>query len=40
MRVKPDTAPARIPYNGRTYFFCSFECARAFVSRPNQYVKG
>ncbi len=40
MRVKPDTAPARIPYNGRTYFFCSFECARAFVSRPDQYVKG
>jgi class 3 adenylate cyclase len=40
MRVKPDTAPARIPYNGQTYFFCSFECARAFVSRPEQYIKG
>ena len=40
MRVKPDTAPARIPYNGQTYFFCSFECARAFVSRPEHYVKG
>jgi class 3 adenylate cyclase len=39
MRVKPDTAPARIPYDGRTYFFCSFECARAFISRPDQYIK-
>jgi class 3 adenylate cyclase len=40
MHFKPDTAPARIPYNGQTYFFCSFECAKAFVSRPNQYIKG
>jgi class 3 adenylate cyclase len=40
MRVKPDTAPARIPYNGQTYFFCSFECARAFVSRPDRYING
>jgi class 3 adenylate cyclase len=39
MRVKPDTAPARIPYDGQTYFFCSFECAKAFVSRPDRYVK-
>jgi len=39
MRVKPDTAPARIPYDGQIYFFCSFECARAFVSRPDRYVK-
>lgn len=40
MRVEPQTAPARIPYEGRTYFFCSFECASAFVRRPDQYVKG
>lgn len=40
MRVKPDTAPARIPYDGQTYYFCSFECARAFVRRPDQYAKG
>jgi class 3 adenylate cyclase len=39
MRVKPQTATARIPYEGRTYFFCSFECAKDFVSRPDQYVK-
>jgi class 3 adenylate cyclase len=39
MHVKPDTAPARIPHNGQTYFFCSFECAKAFVSRPDRYVK-
>jgi class 3 adenylate cyclase len=40
MRVKPDTAPSRIPYNGQIYYFCSFECAKAFVSRPDQYIKG
>lgn len=39
MRVRPQTAPARIPYEGRTYFFCSFECAKDFVSRPDQYIK-
>ena len=38
MRVKPDSAPARLPYNGKIYFFCSFECAKAFVGRPDQYT--
>ena len=40
MRVKPDNAPARLPYNGKIYFFCSFECAKAFVGRPDRYTNG
>lgn len=28
MHVRRDSAPARLPFAGATYFFCSFECAR------------
>jgi adenylate cyclase len=37
MQVWSDTAPARLPYGGRTYHFCSLECAEAFVKRPQRY---
>lgn len=39
MQLKPDTAPGRLNYQGQNYFFCSFECARAFASRPETYSK-
>jgi adenylate cyclase len=38
MQVRPDTAPARLPFGGQTYHFCSFECARAFAERPEHYA--
>jgi class 3 adenylate cyclase/YHS domain-containing protein len=38
MQVRPDTAPARLPYGGRIHHFCSFDCARAFAARPEAYV--
>jgi class 3 adenylate cyclase/YHS domain-containing protein len=38
MQVRPDAAPARLPYGGTTYYFCSFDCARAFAERPEHYV--
>lgn len=38
MRIDPQRAPARLPYLGRTYSFCSFECARAFAERPERYA--
>lgn len=38
MQVKPDSAPARLPYGGSVYHFCSVECARAFAARPDDYV--
>lgn len=39
MRVKPDSAHGRLNYEGRNYFFCSFECARTFANRPELYTK-
>ncbi len=38
MQVWPDTAPARLPFDGNTYHFCSLECAKAFAERPDHYV--
>lgn len=40
MQVRPEGAPARLPFGGRTYYFCSFECARAFAARPELYTAG
>lgn len=40
MQVRPEVAPARLPYRGVVYYFCSFECARAFAARPESYVGG
>jgi adenylate cyclase len=37
MQVQRDAAPARLPYGNQTYYFCSFECARAFAERPDDY---
>ena len=39
MQVKPDTAHSRLNYQGQNYFFCSFECARAFANQPERYLK-
>ena len=38
MLVGHDTAPARLPFGGKTYFFCSLECAKAFANHPEHYV--
>jgi YHS domain-containing protein len=38
MQVRPDTAPGRLPFAGRTFYFCSFDCARAFSERPDHYA--
>lgn len=37
MRVDPATAPARLPYLGRTFSFCSFRCAQAFAAEPSTF---
>ncbi len=39
MTIDPSSAPARLPFDGRTLFFCSFECARAFAERPGAYTR-
>lgn len=38
MQVRPPTASARLPFGGRIYYFCSFECARAFAEHPDNYA--
>ncbi len=38
MQVREDTAPARLPFAGNTYYFCSFECAKTFAESPDRYV--
>ena len=37
MQLKPNTASGRLNYKGQDYFFCSFECARAFALHPELY---
>jgi class 3 adenylate cyclase/YHS domain-containing protein len=39
MRVEAATAPARLPFNGTTYYFCSFACAEAFTKKPPAYLE-
>jgi len=39
MQVKPETAHGRLNYQGQNYFFCSFECASAFATRPELYTE-
>jgi len=38
MRVSAEAAPARLPYGGAIYYFCSFDCAKAFAVAPQRYV--
>ncbi len=40
MQVQPETAPARLPYSGRMYYFCSFDCATVFAEQPERYRLG
>lgn len=38
MRVSAKQAPARLPFEGGTYLFCSMACARAFAEHPDRYA--
>ena len=38
MHVGTAEPRARLPYEGRTYVFCSFECAKAFAAAPEAYL--
>ena len=37
MHLDPDRAPARLPFGGRIYCFCSFACAQIFAQSPETY---
>lgn len=38
MHVQEQTAPARLPFRDRIYYFCSLECAKAFAENPGNYL--
>jgi len=38
MQVAPEHASARLAWNGATHYFCSLECARAFLESPETYA--
>lgn len=40
MRVNPETAAARVEYEGHTYYFCSTQCAVTFNADPGRYASG
>jgi len=37
MHVSENTAPAKLPFEKKTIYFCSFECAKKFISDPELY---
>ncbi len=38
MLVMPDAAAAMLSFESEVYYFCSFECAKQFAARPENYV--
>jgi YHS domain-containing protein len=40
MKVDPETAPAKIEYQGQTYYFCAPGCKAAFEKNPEKYLEG
>jgi class 3 adenylate cyclase/YHS domain-containing protein len=39
MRLEPELAPARLPFQGSEYHFCSLACAQAFLQTPEVYAR-
>ena len=38
MQVDSGNPPAKLPFNGRTYYFCSYGCSKKFVENPERYI--
>jgi YHS domain-containing protein len=38
MMVDPDTAAAKVTYQGKTYYFCAPGCKAAFERDPQKYL--
>ena len=38
MKIKPSDAVATIEHDGKTYYFCSQDCADSFREAPEDYV--
>jgi adenylate cyclase len=38
MFIDADAAPAKLPWDGRSWYFCSFDCATTFGNDPTRYT--
>jgi adenylate cyclase len=38
MFIDADRAPAKLPWSGRSWHFCSFDCAATFMASPGKYA--
>jgi class 3 adenylate cyclase/YHS domain-containing protein len=38
MHFTENNAPAKLPFHNKTIYFCSFECAKNFISHPELYI--
>jgi Cu+-exporting ATPase len=38
MEVDPQTAPAKMDYQGKTYYFCTEDCHQKFMQDPGRYA--
>ncbi len=38
MMVEPDSAAAKVEYEGKTYYFCSVDCKEEFEEDPESYL--
>ncbi len=38
MQVDMDNPPAKIPYEGKSYFFCSYQCSKKFIDNPEDFI--
>ena len=39
MEIDPNTAAGKSDYMGKTYYFCSMGCKKAFDADPAKYIK-
>ena len=40
MEVEESSAPAKVEYEGRTYYFCSSSCRQDFMENPERFIEG
>ena len=39
MEINEKSAPAKLDYKGKTYYFCAVGCKKAFDKDPERYLK-
>ena len=40
MEVEESSSPAKVEYEGRTYYFCSSSCRQDFMENPERFIEG